>query len=312
MKKIFVSLCLVATLLVILLTPDKPVVAFHSTGNKFQDAQEQVGLVSYKTPEGATASGSGVVIRRISITDGKPRLFVWTAKHVVSDTDEVSFRRILHYNGTKKGEMVFTAKVLFRLPNTDAALLWLDAPPEAFAASSFATAEAIAPGSAVFHVGNFLRQFDGSVSRGTVSQTGIKPEILFWPWALVDQTDLRILPGSSGGPIFSEASGKVIGLIVGGPNQGTLGIGCYVPVRVLIADCGAGSWAIYGRFCPSDDLLSLAATKALLPKAASAEQAAPEKKPEGATPEKQTSPVKQKNTNHWRLPFFRPLPTPKP
>ena len=307
MKKLFVSLCLVATLFVILLTPDRPVIAFHSTGNKYQDAQEQVGLVSYKNADGAIASGSGVVIRRISITDGKPRLFVWTAKHVVSDIDEVSFKRVLHYNGTKKGEMVFTAKVLFRLPNTDAALLWLDAPPEAFAAASFANAEPLAPGSSVFHVGNFLRQFDGSVSRGIVSQTGIKPESPFWPWNLTDQTDLRILPGSSGGPIFSEASGKVIGLIVGGPNQGTLGVGCYVPVRVLIADCGVSSWAIYGRFCPSDEALSIAATKALLPK-----EAAPEKKPEGATPEKQTSPVEKKKVNHWRLPFFRPLPTREP
>lgn len=304
MKKLiaFLLVCSVSLLCGHILTPESPRVAFHRSGNKYTDAQEQVGLVTYKTVEGATASGSGVVIRRVSITDGKPRLFVWTAKHVVSDIDEVSFKRVLHYNGTRKGEMIFSAKVLFRLTNTDAALLWLDAPPEAFETSHFASAEPVAPGTPVFHVGNFLRHFDGSVSRGIVSQTGLHPETPFWPWALVDQTDLRILPGSSGGPIFNEA-GKVIGLIVGGPNQGTLGVGCYVPVRALIVDVGAESWTIYGRLCPGDDALSLAATKALLPK-----QTAPDEKPKSESPEGKSVPVPQKNTNHWH--FFRPSPRP--
>lgn len=215
--------------------------AFVSRGaNKYQLAQAKTVLV--KVDDG---SGSGVVIHRGDKT------FVWTARHVVETNTVVILDRQLRVNGHKSGHLVFAAKVLATFPEVDAALLWVDCPVTAFEGAEFSGATPV-PGTTLFHVGNFLGElFDGSVSRGILSQVGVHPNVPGWHWTLTDQTDLTALPGSSGGPVFSE-DGKVVGLIVGGPLQG---VSCYIPVRELLRGAKRFEWAIFGDVAPSEEAL---------------------------------------------------------
>lgn len=200
-----------------------PTAFLDRNANKYQRAQAQTVLIKSTSGE-----GSGVVLHQGDST------VVWTADHVVAGDTIVIVNRILRWHGHKAGVIVFTAKVLAHFPEVDAALLLVDCPITAFEGATFSTADPV-PGTTLFHVGNLLGDaFDGSVTRGILSQVGVHPNAPGWPWVLVDQTDLRCLPGSSGGPVFSDVDGKVVGILVGGPGQGTLGISCYIPVRELL------------------------------------------------------------------------------
>ena len=265
MKKFFVGFVTCALAVLCLPWRNNSTAFAPRNENKYEHAQSQTVFI--QAPE---SSGSGFVIERTSVSDGKPRLFIWTAAHVVDDCDEVSVHRILHYNGHKAGEMVFSAKVILRLP-CDSALLSLNAPPGSFAPATFADRAPLPIGTPIFHVGNFMGMtFEGSVSHGYTSQVGLN----VGPWSAVDQADLSAAPGASGGPVYLYTSGAVIGILVGGPAAATRGIVCFVPVRVFeqAAVNEFFGWAVRGRFCPGDDILSLAANAALLPKKADVDQ----------------------------------------
>src|ERR1044071_7357055 len=131
-----------------------------STASRYERAQAQTILV--ETDHGF---GSGVVIER------QGRVFVWTAAHVVKNTAKVVCHRALRYRGQKAGEMVFPGHVLVRLPGVDAALLLLEAPPQALAGAQWGDSAPLAVGTPLFHVGNLYGPaFDGSVTVGVVSQ----------------------------------------------------------------------------------------------------------------------------------------------
>lgn len=259
--------------------------------NRYEKAQTQTVLVKSET-----GTGSGFVIERKSVEDNQPRLFIWTAAHVVDDVDEVEVHRILHYNGHRAGEMVFKARVLLRLP-TDAALLFLNAPPGVFTPVEFSDGAPPRVGTPIFHVGNFLGLlFEGSVSHGYSSQVGLTAG----PWSAVDEADLSAAPGASGGPVYLDATGQVLGILVGGPDSATKRIVCYVPVRVF--ERGAKEkqfgWAVRGHYCPADAMLSLAATAALLPKKADVDQ-----KPDSGPVKKDSGSI-----NHGKPPFVPHIP----
>lgn len=235
-------------------------VAFMSgRENQYEIAQRQTVLV-----ETATGSGSGIVIKRF---DGEQtRVFVWTAAHVVSDVDLCKIHIIFRTGDHKAGDAWFGARVIFRPVGVDSALLWVDADPSFFGAAEF---EFGTPkvGTPVFHVGNLLgKVFDGSVTAGVVSQIGVHPDDLTWPWDVCDQTTALIVPGSSGGPLFSMR-GRVLGICVGWPQ--IPGISFYVPVRALVTatrSVGMGWTLRADDYCPSVDLLNALAHKAELPK----------------------------------------------
>jgi len=257
--------------------------------NRYEKAQSQTVFVKTET-----GSGSGFVIQRKSVEDGKDRLFVWTANHVIDDVDEVEVHRILHYNGHRAGEMVFKAQVLLRLP-CDAALLFLNAPPGSFTPVEFSDGAPLPVGTPIFHVGNLLgMMFEGSVMHGYSSQVGLK----VGPWSAVDQADLSAAPGASGGPVYQYTSGAVVGILVGGPNSATMRIACYVPVRIFepAAREKQFGWAVRGHYCPADAFLNAAATAALLPKKADVNQ-----KPDSGAVEKNSGPV-----NHGKTTPFVP------
>lgn len=91
--------------------------------NQYEKAQIQTVLV--RTPEG---TGTGVVVQRAN-TFKQPRLFVWTAAHVVGDFHQVEIVRPGRENFAKVDcETVWSALVIARDEHIDIALLWLDSP----------------------------------------------------------------------------------------------------------------------------------------------------------------------------------------
>ncbi|MEY3380633.1 MAG: hypothetical protein RL468_1231 [Pseudomonadota bacterium] len=82
-----------------------------------------------------------------------------------------------------------------------------------------------APGEDAFVMGSPLgKTFAGTLTRGVVSgvrQIGGKNFI---------QSDARILPGSSGGPLL-DARSRVIGMAVSGVNAGAAGINLFIPIQ---------------------------------------------------------------------------------
>jgi S1-C subfamily serine protease len=202
-----------------------------------------------------TGEGSGVVVRRKNDFD-QPRLFVWTAAHVVDGADDYSvvIRQIIRNEGHKVGTLDFKAKLILRSDaSVDLALLWLDAPPEYFSGAEFDTAD-LRIGQPLYHVGNFFGEvFDDSFSTGVLSQFGANPG-KEWPWGdqFLDQMTTLIVPGSSGGPVFNAETDKLVGIAVGW--AGMPGISFFVPLRTMVpfSHQTGFDWAIYGKWCPSD------------------------------------------------------------
>jgi S1-C subfamily serine protease len=222
------------------------------TPNKYQVAQRSTVLI-----ESGHGYGTGFVVQR------GERLFVWTAAHVVARDNVVKVRQVIRFENHKVGETTFKAIVIARDNTADLALLWLDAPPSYFSPVRFHKQNDILPvGSHVFHVGNFYGPpFDGSVSTGVISQIGVLPsEILDWPWPVVDQTTMTVIPGSSGGPVFDD-SGKIIGLVVGHVSPG---MEFFVPLRemVLFTHRQRADFALNSSDSPSDSVLFRMAIKA--------------------------------------------------
>lgn len=232
--------------------------------NEFSAAQKQTVLV-----EVGDGSGSGVVVSRKN-SDGKVRLFVWTANHVVATADTAKIKQFIRHEGHRAGVVEYSAKVIGRSPEKDCALLWVDAPANAFPAAKFDDG-IMQVGAEVLHIGNVLgANFDGSASIGIISQIGVKPSVPGWPWGVVDQVTAQALFGGSGGPVFNRSNHRVAGLLVGG----LVGSGyiTFTPVREIYAYAKTSPvfWAVYGNWCPSDSLLDGIAKSVLLPPAPAA------------------------------------------
>jgi S1-C subfamily serine protease len=227
--------------------------------NSVADAQRATVSVKAKTGE-----GSGVVIRREN-SRGQPRLFIWTAAHVVDEADDYSvvIRQIIRNEGHKVGTLDFKAKLILRSDaSIDLALLWMDAPPGYFSGAEFDTGE-LRIGQPLYHVGNFFGEvFDDSFSTGVLSQFGAHPG-RSWPWGdqFLDQMTTLIVPGSSGGPVFNAENDRLVGIAVGW--AGLPGISFFVPLRTIIpfAHQTGFAWAVYGSGCPNDSELRALALK---------------------------------------------------
>lgn len=215
--------------------------------SKYVSAQRATVSVKAENSE-----GSGYVIKRVN-QFGQPRVFVWTAAHVVDEKAEVGIRQVIRFESHKVGTTDFKAKVILRSDRAvDLALLWLDAPPSYFDAVVFDTSEPVGLGEQLFHVGNYRGEvFDGSFATGVLAQHGVHAGA-GWPWLALDQTTTLIVPGSSGGPLFRDSNGRVVGTVVG---WGLMpGISFFVPVRTMasFSEAQGFTWALYGNYCPSD------------------------------------------------------------
>ena len=164
-------------------------------------------------PRRSSALGSGFVISE----DG----YVVTNNHVIEGADEIT---IEFFSGEE-----LIAKVIGTDPNTDIALLKVEAPaPLPFV--SFGDSDAARVGDWVIAMGNPLGQ-GFSVSAGIVSA---RNRALSGTYDDYIQTDAAINRGNSGGPLFNM-DGQVIGVntAILSPNGGSIGIGFSMASNVV-------------------------------------------------------------------------------
>ena len=178
-----------------------------------------VAFIESKMAEGV-ASGSGVVL------DDEGH--VLTNNHVVEggETIQVSFE--------SEGKM-YPAEVVGTEPNSDLALLKVDAPAAKLHPLKLGDSSKMEVGDPVVAIGNPF-DLQRTVTSGIVS--ALQREIQAPDGVTIDnviQTDAAINPGNSGGPLIN-ADGEVIGInsqiYTGGEgSEGNVGIGFAIPIN---------------------------------------------------------------------------------
>ena len=184
-------------------------------GSPFEDFFEDFGNRGDGSPRRSSALGSGFVIS----ADG----YVVTNNHVIEGADEIL---IEFFTG---GEM--PATVVGTDPNTDIALLKVDAQDLSFVEVGDSDGPGSRVGEWVMAMGNPLGQ-GFSVSAGIVSA---RNRALSGTYDDYIQTDAAINRGNSGGPLFNM-DGEVIGVntAILSPNGGSIGIGFAMSSAVVI------------------------------------------------------------------------------
>jgi serine protease Do len=171
---------------------------------------------------GGVASGSGFIVT----TDG----YILTNNHVVDGASEVTVRLL--------NRREYKAKVVGRDPNTDVAVIKIDA--TGLTAAPLGNSDASRVGEWVLAVGNPLGEnLTFTVTQGIVSAKG---RALALPGqsqhSIQDfiQTDAAINPGNSGGPLVN-VNGEVIGInsAIESPTGYNAGYGFAVPINLARA-----------------------------------------------------------------------------
>ncbi len=187
---------------------------FEDFFREFQDRNGGNG----NRPQRSSALGSGFVISE----DG----YIVTNNHVIADADEIE---IEFFPGEGQPKTLLPAKVIGTDPNTDIALLKVEAPsPLKFVI--FGDSDTARVGDWVVAMGNPLGQ-GFSVSAGIVSARNRE---LSGSYDDYIQTDAAINRGNSGGPLFNM-DGDVIGVntAILSPNGGSIGIGFSMASNVV-------------------------------------------------------------------------------
>ncbi len=175
-------------------------------GSPFEDFFKDFNDQQDGAPRRSQALGSGFVIS----ADG----YVVTNNHVIEGADEIM---IEFFSGQN-----LPAEVIGTDPNTDIALLKVDATDLPFVSFGDSDGVGARVGDWVLAVGNPLGQ-GFSVSAGIVSA---RNRSLSGTYDDFIQTDAAINRGNSGGPLFN-LDGQVIGVntAILSPNGGSIGIG---------------------------------------------------------------------------------------
>jgi len=185
-----------------------PGVAFINTSSVREDmwGNEQEGK----------GNGSGFVID----TNGN----ILTNYHVIEGAQRltVSFG----------GEKTYTATLVGGDPDTDLAVIKLDAPPPGLPVISFGDSDKLTVGQKVLAIGNPFG-LDRTLTTGVIS--GLQRPIRARNGRPIDaaiQTDASINPGNSGGPLLDKF-GKAIGINsqILSPGGGSVGVGFAVPAN---------------------------------------------------------------------------------
>jgi serine protease Do len=150
-----------------------------------------------RRPQVEQGSGSGFVV--------SPDGYILTNNHVVAGADKVTVRLY--------DKREFTAKVVGTDPNTDVAVIKIDA--RALPSVAFGNSDSARVGEWVLAIGNPLgEQFAFTVTAGIVSAKGrLLAGLQQTRYSIQDfiQTDAAINPGNSGGPLVNTR-GQVIGI----------------------------------------------------------------------------------------------------
>jgi serine protease Do len=163
--------------------------------------------------------GSGVIIT----SDG----YIVTANHVIANAEEIKI-------ATTGNKNEFTAKVIGSDPDTDVAVLKIDA--HNLPAITLGDSSRLEVGDIVLAIGN---PFDISqpgqtptVTMGIVSALG-RSGLGFNGYENFIQTDAAINPGNSGGALV-DAEGRLVGIntAIESSSEGSEGIGFAVPINL--------------------------------------------------------------------------------
>jgi S1-C subfamily serine protease len=178
-----------------------------------------VAFIESKVSEGV-ASGSGVVL------DDEGH--VLTNNHVIEGASEVTVSL------ESEGQM-YPATVVGTEPNSDLALLKVEAPASKLHPLTLGNSDEMEVGDPVVAIGNPF-DLQRTVTSGIVS--ALQREIQAPDGVTIDhviQTDAAINPGNSGGPLINSA-GEVIGInsqiaTGGSGSEGNVGIGFAIPIN---------------------------------------------------------------------------------
>ena len=169
-------------------------------------------------PKEEEGSGSGIII--------SPDGYIVTNYHVVKNATSV---RVGLYD-----KRVFTAKVVGTDPNTDLAVIKIDA--HGLPAAYLGNSDSLKVGQWVMAIGNPL-SLTSTVTAGIVSAMGRQLHLINSKYGIEDyiQTDAPINPGNSGGALV-DLSGAVIGVNSAIATAGTdsfIGYGFAVPINIV-------------------------------------------------------------------------------
>ena len=186
------------------LSPGVVLITSVSSSDSFFDAGEREG------------TGSGSVID----LEGH----ILTNNHVVAGAQRltVSF-----------GDKTFSARPVGVDPDTDLAVIKVDAPREMLKPVPFGDSDRVIVGQKVLAIGNPFG-FARTLTTGVIS--GLQRPIRARNGRLIEgalQTDASINPGNSGGPLL-DTSGRIIGIntLIYSPSGASSGVGFAIPVSI--------------------------------------------------------------------------------
>jgi len=162
-------------------------------------------------------AGSGSII--------DDRGHILTNHHVIEDARKLE---VTLSNGKK-----YTAKLIGSDPDTDVAVIKIDAPRENLALIPMGSSNNLKVGQKVIAIGNPFG-LGQTLTTGVISMVG--RTLRASSGTLVEdmiQTDASINPGNSGGPLI-DSSGKMIGIntAIFSPTGASVGIGFAIPIDV--------------------------------------------------------------------------------
>ena len=167
---------------------------------------------------GGQGAGSGSVIDEQG--------HILTNFHVIEDADAVT----VSFGGDKS----YPARVVGRDPDTDLAVIQVNAPRDVLKIVPLGDSDKLVVGQKVLAIGNPFR-LDRTLTTGVIS--GLQRPIAARNGRVIEgaiQTDASINPGNSGGPLL-DSQGRMIGInsqILSPDGGGSVGVGFAIPVNI--------------------------------------------------------------------------------
>ena len=192
-------------------SPDASTPSTMSTGST--DAMANViatvkdTVVVVKT---STGEGSGVIVSRVK--DGvNSGYYIITNTHVIEGSYSNKARyaiNVIHPNGTTYR----TVDVVGACNESDIAVLKIYEAKELKCATFANNDYTLVTGEDVFAIGNSLGQYDGTVTKGSVSYDKLRKVTIDNITMELIQLDISVYPGNSGGGLFN-LRGELVGIV---------------------------------------------------------------------------------------------------
>lgn len=178
--------------------------------------QQFFGMPNVPTERNFQALGSGVIV-------DAAKGYILTNNHVIENADKIT---VTLYDGRS-----FKAKVVGRDPDTDIAVLHIDA--KDLVQIPLGNSSTLQVGDFVIAIGNPFG-LEHTVTAGIVSAKG-RTQVQDGKYSDFIQTDAAINPGNSGGALVN-LEGQLVGIntmiVTSGGSRGNIGIGFAIPINM--------------------------------------------------------------------------------